>query len=64
MLSKARSLRLYRDTRGLTTVEYVILLGLIAVVAVSVWKTLGDKISGYVGTGTTTIDSAMPRGVK
>ena len=34
-LTKLRQLELVRDTRGLSTVEYVIILALIAVVAVS-----------------------------
>lgn len=60
--SKLRSLRLWKDTHGLTTVEYVILLGLIAVVAVGVWQTLGSNIKGYVEKSTNTIDTAMPTG--
>lgn len=64
LASKLRSSRLWKDTRGLTTVEYVILLGLIAVVAVGVWKTLGQNIHDYVDKSTHTIDKEMPAGAK
>jgi len=41
---------LIEDTRGLTTVEYIIILCLIAVVGFAVWKQFGqtikEKISG------------------
>lgn len=60
LASKLRSLRLWKDTRGLTTVEYVILLGLIAVVAVGVWQTLGTNIRDYVGKSTSNIHDKMP----
>lgn len=33
------------DTRGLTTVEYAIVLCLVAVVSVSMWSTFGQTIN-------------------
>lgn len=37
-----------RDERGLTTVEYVIILVLLAVVAISVWDKFGGAVRGKV----------------
>lgn len=46
--------RLARDTRGLTTVEYIILLCLLACVAIGAWRMFGDtvveKVAGADGT--------------
>ena len=36
--------KLRRDTRGLSTVEYIILLSLIVVAAFGTWKKIGNKI--------------------
>jgi Flp pilus assembly pilin Flp len=36
------------DERGLTTVEYVVILVLIAVMAIGVWRTFGGKVQGQV----------------
>ena len=36
------------DTRGLSTVEYVIILVLIAGVAVGTWKTFGETVVGKI----------------
>jgi Flp pilus assembly pilin Flp len=47
---------LLRDERGLTTVEYVIILVLLAVVAISVWDKFGDAVQGKVKDSTTKID--------
>lgn len=40
---------LIRDERGLSTVEYVIILVLIAAAAVGVWTTLGTTIKTKIG---------------
>lgn len=63
-----KKLSLRRDERGLTTVEYVILLVLMAVAGIGVWNTLGksvrDKITDSNGKvqdlKTTPDDSAAP----
>lgn len=44
---------LARDERGLSTVEYVILLALIAVGSIGLWKAFGDKISTEIGEANT-----------
>jgi Flp pilus assembly pilin Flp len=40
--------RLHTDARGLTTVEYTIVLCLIAALCVGVWKTFGGEVKGYI----------------
>ena len=40
--------RLRADTRGLTTVEYTIVLCLIAALCVGVWKQFGDNVQSYI----------------
>lgn len=35
---------LSRDTRGLSTVEYLILLVVIAVASISIWNEIGGKV--------------------
>jgi len=37
-----------RDERGLSTVEYVIILVLIAVAAIGTWSKFGDTIKGKI----------------
>lgn len=41
-------LSFWRDTRGLSTVEYVIILVLIAAAAVSAWSLLGQTVRGKI----------------
>ncbi len=36
--------RLLSDERGLTTVEYIIVLGLVAVLGISTWQKFGDTL--------------------
>ena len=40
---------LIRDKRGLTTVEYIIVLGLIAVVGIAAWQQFGETLTGEIG---------------
>jgi Flp pilus assembly pilin Flp len=40
--------RLRHDARGLTTVEYTIVLCLIAALCVGVWKQFGDQVEGHI----------------
>lgn len=67
----ARQSKLANDERGLSTVEYVIILVLIAAAAVGVWTTLGgtirtkindsnDKINGISVDGEATSGSKDP----
>jgi len=39
---------LMKDKRGLTTVEYIIVLGLIAVVSIAAWQKFGETLVGEV----------------
>jgi Flp pilus assembly pilin Flp len=43
-----RSNNLAKDERGLTTVEYVILLVLIAVGSISMWRTFGSSVTANI----------------
>lgn len=47
---------LIRDNRGLSTVEYVIILGLIAIVAITAWRTLGENVEGVVNDANTELE--------
>jgi len=48
---------LLQDTEGLTTVEYIIILCLIAVVGFAAWKSFGAKVSKKVGDADGVINS-------
>ena len=39
---------LLADKRGLTTVEYIIVLGLIAVVGIAAWQKFGETLTGEI----------------
>jgi Flp pilus assembly pilin Flp len=43
------------DQRGLTTVEYVIVLVLIAVVGIGVWRIFGTAVKDKITTATTAV---------
>ena len=45
--SETRS-NLMSDRRGLTTVEYIIVLGLIAVVGIAAWQQFGETLTGEI----------------
>ena len=36
------------DQRGLTTVEYIIVLGLIAIVGIAAWQQFGETLRGEI----------------
>jgi Flp pilus assembly pilin Flp len=40
--------KLVADKRGLTTVEYIIVLGLIAVVGIAAWQQFGETLTGEI----------------
>jgi pilus assembly protein Flp/PilA len=50
--------RLWKDEEGLTTVEYALLLALVAIAAIAAWTTLGGRVSTTVTTAT----SSLPGG--
>lgn len=57
MIQKLKSaLSVVRDERGLTTVEYIIVLGLIAVVGIQAWRTFGSTLSSEVTTATSRVN--------
>ena len=43
------------DTRGLSTVEYLILLVVIAVASISIWKEIGSKVEGHANKSNTAL---------
>lgn len=40
--------KLWQDEEGLTTVEYALLLALVAIAAITAWTTLGNRVSNTV----------------
>ena len=49
-------LQVLRDTKGMSTVEYAILLAVIAAVAFTTWQTFGEKVENSIGESTNTLD--------
>ncbi|MBN2343618.1 MAG: hypothetical protein JXX29_19405 [Deltaproteobacteria bacterium] len=47
---------LIHDERGLSTVEYVILLILIAVAGIGLWSTFGETLSGKITNATSQVE--------
>lgn len=48
--------KLWRDEEGLTTVEYALLLALVAIAAITAWTTLGSRVNSTV----TSVNGHMP----
>ena len=48
---KKNTRALVRDTEGLSTVEYVIILMLIAVVGIVAWRTFSNTVVGKINAG-------------
>lgn len=59
MKKSQRLTGLLRDERGLTTVEYIIILCLIAVVGFAVWKQFGQTVE-YKTKGATNVIQQLP----
>jgi Flp pilus assembly pilin Flp len=59
ILKRIRTWRCLSDVRGLTTVEYVIVLAMIAVSSVGLWRAFGAKIHDYLDKSNTKIDAQM-----
>ena len=57
--SRSKTLALQLDERGLSTVEYVIILVLIAVTAIGIWKTFGNTIVNKITNANTTVDTQL-----
>ncbi len=51
--------RLLEDQRGLTTVEYIIILCLIAVVGFAIWKQFGQTVE-YKAKGANNVVNTLP----
>lgn len=49
--------QLGRDQKGLSTVEYTVLLVLVVACTVGLWKRFGDKVEGKISGATATFDS-------
>ena len=47
---------LVRDERGLSTVEYVIILVLVAAAAIALWMSFGSVLRTKIGAATTELD--------
>ena len=62
-LAKARArvsgLSVIRDDRGLSTVEYVIILVLIAAIAIGTWKTFGERVQTGLTNASTQFDEEV-----
>jgi len=57
------SSKLVKDTRGLSTVEYIIILAFIAVAGIGLWKTFGGTVLGKLNESNakaTTISTEEP----
>jgi Flp pilus assembly pilin Flp len=52
--------KLYKDYKGLSTVEYVIILILIAVVGISAWRTFGNNVVTKITSGSNQIQGLGP----
>lgn len=55
----SKPIALHKDERGLSTVEYVILLVLIAVTGIAVWQKFGKTIYDKIDTANTTVQDQV-----
>jgi Flp pilus assembly pilin Flp len=51
-------LKLWKDEEGLTTVEYALLLSLVAIGAIAAWQTLGSRIRTTVLNATSSLPAS------
>ena len=49
---------LWKDEEGLTTVEYALLLALVAIAAITAWTTLGSRVSSTVARATSSLPAS------
>lgn len=54
-VQKNNAKSLVRDEEGLSTVEYVIILFLIAIIGIAAWKKFGSSVSSKVDGGASSI---------
>jgi pilus assembly protein Flp/PilA len=50
--------QLWKDEEGLTTVEYALLLALVAIAAIAAWTTLGQRTSTTVTNATSSLPAS------
>lgn len=50
--------KFWTDEEGLTTVEYALLLALVAIAAIAAWTTLGGRVSSTVTQATGSLPTA------
>lgn len=55
LIEQLRRARVVQDTRGLSTVEYVIILALVAALCVGTWNTFGGNVKTYLEDSSGTI---------
>ena len=60
MNKSQRSRSLMADQRGLTTVEYIIVLGLIAVLGIGAWESFGERLEREVNDAEGAMDVVDP----
>jgi pilus assembly protein Flp/PilA len=50
--------QIWMDEEGLTTVEYALLLALVAIAAITAWTTLGQRTSATVSKATSSLPAS------
>ena len=58
-IARVKNARLVKETEGLTTVEYVIVLVLVVLVAIGVWGLLGTTVSTAVQNANTNLSTPI-----
>ncbi len=56
---KRRFASFFHDTRGITTVEYAIVLALVAIAGVAIWQKFGTTLVTAVGNSNTSMNSVV-----
>ena len=59
-MMKRRTRQLFADERGLTTVEYIIVLCLVAIVGFAAWQKFGTTVKGKVRTSDGILNGVGP----
>jgi len=60
IMTKKNLRTLANDTAGLSTVEYVIILILIAVVGITAWRTFGNTVVTKINSGNSQVSGLGP----
>ena len=59
-MNKMNLRTLHTDIEGLSTVEYVIILILIAVVGIAAWRTFGNTVVSKINSGNSQVSGLGP----